>query len=225
MTGFQVFAPGQGEQARDGESRVSSWLDGELPLDEGFTHMGYVFAGAARLRSVVGEYQVKAGMYFALPGAGSVAGGSGIVLARGGCRGLFLVGGPIEERGRLRYIDGCTDTLLVPPVRRGDPCLNLLCFPAGTDQTRHTHPSLRAGVVARGHGTCRWSGGETPLAPGQGFCIPPGLEHAFSTAGEPMAVIAWHPDSDTGPSDDDHPMINRTYIGGVSAARLTRSGR
>jgi len=25
-------------------------------------------------------------------------------------------------------------------------------------------------------------------------------------------VIAWHPDSDFGPRDDDHPMINRTLI-------------
>jgi hypothetical protein len=25
-----------------------------------------------------------------------------------------------------------------------------------------------------------------------------------------LLVMAWHPDSDSGPSHDDHPMLNRT---------------
>jgi hypothetical protein len=35
-----------------------------------------------------------------------------------------------------------------------------------------------------------------------------------------MDVIAWHPDSDFGPEDDDHPMVNRTIVDGVSAAKI-----
>jgi len=27
-----------------------------------------------------------------------------------------------------------------------------------------------------------------------------------------MDIIAYHPDSDFGPTDIDHPMLNRTYI-------------
>ena len=30
-----------------------------------------------------------------------------------------------------------------------------------------------------------------------------------------MCVIAYHPDSDFGPTDDDHPMVNRTIVDGV----------
>ena len=42
----------------------------------------------------------------------------------------------------------------------------------------------------------------------------------FHTDGEPMDIVAWHPDSDTGLCDDNHPMVNRTLVEGVSAAGL-----
>ena len=35
-----------------------------------------------------------------------------------------------------------------------------------------------------------------------------------------MDVIAYHPDSDTGPTHDDQPMIKRTIVDGVSAADI-----
>ena len=35
-----------------------------------------------------------------------------------------------------------------------------------------------------------------------------------------MDVIAYHPDSDFGPQDEDHPMINRTIVDGVQASRI-----
>ena len=41
----------------------------------------------------------------------------GMVISALGWLGMMVLGGPLEERGRLRYIDGCTDSLLVPPVR------------------------------------------------------------------------------------------------------------
>ena len=50
--------------------------------------------------------------------------------------------------------------------------------------------------------------------------MPAGEEHCFHTDGEPMDIVAWHPDSDTGPSDDDHPMVNRTLVEGRSAAGI-----
>ena len=37
---------------------------------------------------------------------------------------------------------------------------------------------------------------------------------------EALRVIAYHPDTDTGPTHTDHPMINRTYIEGRSASHL-----
>jgi len=47
--------------------------------------------------------------------------------------------------------------------------------------------------------------------------LPEDTPHSFFTYEETMDVIAWHPDSDTGPSDEDHPMVNRTIVDGVAA--------
>lgn len=147
-----------------------------------------------------------------------------------------MFGGPIEREGRLKYIDGCTDSLLLSPVKLGDPCLNHLHFPAGIDQTQHTHPSHRIGIVADGYGECITPFGNLPLTKGMIFVIkewdgetydtgldgktyPIGI-HAFKTFDKNMDVIAFHPDSDFGSTDDDHPMINRTIVDGVSANQI-----
>ena len=37
-----------------------------------------------------------------------------------------------------------------------------------------------------------------------------------------MAVIAYHPDSDFGPTHEVHPMINRTIVDGVSARLIEK---
>ena len=121
-----------------------------------------------------------------------------------------------EPQGRLSYIDGCSDSLLIYPPRRGDPSLNLLYFPAGIEQTRHLHPSIRMGCVIAGHGISdTWTNGtvvEHELRPGMNFCLEQNELHRFRTTDSSMTVIAWHPDGDWGPTDHDHTMLNRTYI-------------
>jgi hypothetical protein len=114
----------------------------------------------------------------------------------------------------------------VPPVIKGDPCLNLLYFPPGIDQTAHTHPSDRIGMIMSGKGRCHHWTGEgnneeeiVDLVPGMIFCIHTNGQHKFSTPyGEEMRVLAYHPDSTFGPTHEDHPMLLRTIIDGVSAA-------
>ncbi len=160
-------------------------------------------------------------MYFASPAKTRLEGsGTGAIISMAGTRGLFQIGGPIEETGRLRYIDGCSDTLLIAPAMLGDPCLNLLHIPPGTRQTEHTHPSLRVGMVVDGAGVCRTPDGETVLAPGLIFSIRAGGRHAFHTAESALRIVTWHPDSDFGPTHDRHPMLNRTLVDGrpVNAA-------
>jgi Cu/Ag efflux pump CusA len=39
-------------------------------------------------------------------------------------------------------------------------------------------------------------------------------EHRFITDTHTMDVIAYHPDSDWGPTHDEHPMVNRTWVNG-----------
>lgn len=126
--------------------------------------------------------------------------------------------GKVEEVGRVVYIDGCTDTLLVPPPRSGDPCLNSLHFPAAVEQTFHTHPSVRLGSVLDGEGIACVRKSftseveELPLRKGDTFMIAPHELHRFCTSDEHMIVVAYHPDSDWGPVDNNHPMLNRTYV-------------
>lgn len=138
--------------------------------------------------------------------------------------------GRIETKGRLSYIDGCSDSMLVQPARLGDPVLNFLHFPKGIVQTQHTHPTIRMGVVARGSGRA-WqrtdqshAGWTVPLEQGTVFMLDEQELHSFRTdepdpfntgnlVAETMDIVAYHPDSDWGPQDTNHPMLNRTYIG------------
>lgn len=192
------------------------------------THFVYCYKGRFNLTLRNNRfYPLEAGMYACINGAFVSAEPTayGIVITKPKYQGLFQIGGPVEEVGRLKYIDGCTDSLLIPPVLKGDPCFNLLVFPPGIDQTMHTHPSVRLGMVISGRGLCRDfdpidAGKErrTELYPGQVFSIAAEGVHAFSTPyGEGMSVVAYHPDSDFGPTHEEHPMLNRTIIDGLSA--------
>ncbi len=184
-----------------------------LELPDGATHYGVVLEGTPTLDCMNGfACALIPGMFFVVPGECLVEGGVGLVLSRLGFQGLFQLGGPLEPEGRLRYIDGCSDTLLVSPPRLGDPCLNHLHIPPHAAQTAHTHPSQRLGVILRGSGECRTPDAAYRLEPGMGWHIATGAVHSFHTGEESLDVIAWHPDSDFGPTDQDHPMINRTII-------------
>ncbi len=202
-------------------TRLAAWSHDTLSLARDATHFGYIHGGRAEIECESGSFHLSRGMYFCIPRGGRVRGESqGIVVSRSGYFGFFQIGGPTEERGRLDYIDGCTDSLLVPPILLGDPCLNLLHFPPHIHQTQHTHPSMRIGIVASGRGECLTPEATIPLVAGGVFGIPAHGLHGFSTGEEPMRVIAYHPDSDFGATHERHPMINRTMVNGVSASYL-----
>jgi mannose-6-phosphate isomerase-like protein (cupin superfamily) len=200
-------------------TKLWSWSNDVLNLRQNnATHFGYVYRGSSAIEHASGTFNVSEGMYFSAPGEVTIRGsGGGIAISRIDYDGFFHVGGPVEHRGRLKYIDGCTDSLLIPPIMMGDPCLNLLYFPPGVKQTQHTHPSMRLGIVIRGRGECITPSGTTALEPGRAFLIPAEGVHGFVTEESDMAVIAYHPDSDFGPTHEVHPMINRTIVDGVSA--------
>jgi hypothetical protein len=216
----------------------------------GCSYFGYVYNGSVVLSTEKRPVQgLSKGMYFSLSEPFEIlnytAYGSLIVVEVLNTAGayqsttyssMYAVGGPIEKIGRLKYIDGCTDSLLIPPVKKGNPCLNHLHFPPGIDQTQHTHPSHRIGIVAGGNGECITPFGSMPLTEGTIFIIKawdgstystgesgreyPIGQHAFRTFENTMDVIAFHPDSDFGPTDEAHPMINRTIVEGISASLI-----
>jgi mannose-6-phosphate isomerase-like protein (cupin superfamily) len=208
---------------------VIAAVDPSWDLLAGFAEPGAVFGFVldgenAVLRRAGGyPHALQPGSYFVANTGGtelSTPGGRILLVYQARADFPFQIGGPIEARGRLRYIDGCTDSLLIPPWRRGEACLNHLHIPPGVEQTMHTHPSDRIGVVVRGRGQCVTPAGFTELKPGLIWRIPADGLHRFRTEGESLDVVAWHPDSDTGSSDDDHPMLNRSMVAGVSAAEI-----
>ncbi len=213
-----------GDLDRKFPSYLSAWSNA-LILPYYDTHYIYVHEGQAILEYEGRAFTLYKGMFAVVPGLARISHGKGIVVSRENYIGMFQIGGPVEWEGRLKYIDGCTDTLLASPVRYGDPCLNLLYFPSGIDQTAHTHPSDRIGMIMSGKGRCHaWNNGVEEvidLIPGMIFCIHTDGPHKFSTPyGEDMRVLAYHPDSDFGPTDEVHPMINRTIVNGVSASLI-----
>lgn len=202
------------EETRPGffPGSLHRWQSEILHLGGDGTHFIFATEGSATLHFHNTDFPLHQGMYAAVPGACSVKNGSGIVITRKAHTGFFHLGGPVEVSGRLRYIDGCTDSLLIPPVRMGDPCLNLLHIPPHTRQSQHTHPSHRIGVIVSGTGHCVTSTQTFPLTPGMVFGIPEDAQHSFHTTTEALRVIAYHPESDFGPTDESHPMRNKTIL-------------
>jgi len=195
-------------------------LDASLGAVFGFVHSGEVattFAGRPMVLSAGAYFTTPAGVSFSVGASTRVA-----CFQRAGHRAYETVG-IIESSGRLRYIDGCWDSVLVAPPRRGDACLNALWVPPGVHQTMHTHPSTRAGILVRAQGQCDTHDDAHPLHDGAIFFLPKNGWHKFRTdlaPGQGIALVAFHPDSDTGPSDEEHPMLNRTMIHETSAKNM-----
>jgi mannose-6-phosphate isomerase-like protein (cupin superfamily) len=117
-----------------------------------------------------------------------------------------------DQQGALSYIDGCSNTNLIEPTRRGDPCVNYLHFPMQSDQTAHRHPSARVGMVLKGQGIARLTAGDIELCEGDLFYLPRQELHSFHTDQSTMSLMVWHPDSEVGPTDEGNNMRLRTVF-------------
>ena len=204
-------------------SILQTWNQSSLQLGAEGTHFGYVYQGVTRVSCAVHthDYDLQPGMFFALPGSGIINGktSAGFVVTHASHR-LFTLGGPMEAHGHLAYIDGGTTSLLIPPMILGDPCLNALYFPPAVDQTLHNHPSDRLGLVVAGSGEFETPESVKAAKPGDIFLIPENTLHKFRTTTHPLTMVIFHPDSDVGFNHTAHPMLNRTFIDGVSATQL-----
>ena len=115
-------------------------------------------------------------------------------------------------QGQLSYIDGCSNTNIVNPLRNGDPCINYLFFPSDIKQTFHTHPSIRIGVILEGRGFAEIDKEVFELSKGDKFILDRHARHRFFTTDSFMSLAVFHPDSEDGPRDETNPMKTRTYI-------------
>jgi len=165
------------------------------------------------------QYNLKANQYFSIPvnnksvsffpyGEKDIFG-----VFRLGFLGHEVIGTQdINAQGKLSYIDGCSDSLLVYPPRLGDASISYLHFPSNINQSYHTHPSIRIGCVISGSGTSD-TDKPIPLEEGTFFCLNEHELHRFRTdETSTMKIIAFHPDGDWGPTDENHTMFNRTYV-------------
>ncbi|RKT21759.1 AraC-like protein [Paraburkholderia sp. RAU2J] len=190
-------------------------------LDADSTHFIVVQSGEVDVSHDGSVYRLRSGQFGCFPGALSLRGNAKVLVATSlGYKGVTLIGGPIEDVGRLRYIDGCTSSLLISPPTRGEPCLNFLHLPLQTSQTLHTHPTIRVGLILSGDGHCDTHQGLLEFRAGTAFVIPPGVAHSFQSGEENMRIVIYHPDSDSGPTHTDHTMLNRTFVDGKTAKAM-----
>lgn len=203
-------------------TRVAISPGGTRHLDANSTHFVIVQSGELEVSHNGSVYRMRTGQFGCFPGAATLRGEAHALLVTSlGYEGATLVGGPVEELGRLRYIDGCTSSLLLAPPVRGEPCLNFLHLPRHTSQTLHTHPTVRVGLILSGNGQCETHHGMLEFRAGTAFVIPPGVAHSFQSRDENMRIVIYHPDSDSGPTHTDHTMLNRTFVDGVTAKTMT----
>ena len=115
------------------------------------TYFGYIYRGPVTLHvpgcapTELGEQQ-----HFCATGPLRLTGeGAAVIFEKVGFRAPTSVGGPLEQTGRIVYIDGCSTSLLTFPQRQGDPVMNVLWFPENVCQTMHIHPTVRLAMVAQ----------------------------------------------------------------------------
>jgi len=119
----------------------------------------------------------------------------------------------------LPYVNGCSTQQLFPPVRLGDPTLQYLRIPAGSEeQAHHIHSTVRVVHILEGHGTCivGMEGNQVAvrLVPGTTLILEPMCPHHFDTIGQnqPLVCIPFHVFSSSGAAEFNHPMFNGTYL-------------
>jgi hypothetical protein len=184
-----------------------------LVIPKGSSCYGFVISGEIYTKTL----SVGAGSAFSSSTGFSVGSEDTRVwyVVRHGVKAVDTVVVP-EHKGRLSYIDGCSDSLLIYPPRKGDGSLSLLYFPTNIQQTFHTHPSIRLGYVASGSGTAHWAfeyqQKSCSLRAGDYFMLEAHSKHRFTTDCSDLRILAYHPDGDWGPEDHNHTMLNRTYL-------------
>ena len=126
---------------------------------------------------------------------------------------LFVPHG--NPKGNLSYMDGGTNTTAVNPGRLGLPVINYVHFPAGMEQTLHTHPSQRIGLILSGKGLIELDKGVMfPIKEGDCFVMERNVLHNFMcNQGEDVTLFVFSPDSGTGQTDEINPLKVRTYVG------------
>lgn len=121
----------------------------------------------------------------------------------------------IQTYSNLPYVNGCSTHQIFPPIRQGDPTLQLLYMPPNTsEQAHHIHSTVRCVYVLEGKG---WSVQgmkdiiEEPLNPGDVLVLDKMTPHHFRTEESHLVVIPFHVYSSTS-LEHNHPMKEGTHL-------------
>lgn len=103
----------------------------------------------------------------------------------------------INMQTHLPYVDGCSSSNLLPPLRPGDPCVQLLRIPAGcSEQRHHIHTTPRVVRVVGGRGKMYEGIGDRvtqrDLTPGATVLIDAMEPHHFTAEDEDLVVVPIH---------------------------------
>tara|TARA_B100001778_G_scaffold314684_1_gene300152 strand:+ start:129 stop:746 length:618 start_codon:yes stop_codon:yes gene_type:complete len=117
----------------------------------------------------------------------------------------------------LPYINGCSTESLLPPVRLGDPTMQLLHMPAGSsEQEEHIHSTVRVVYILDGSGICIHGLGAVQegisITKGDVLILEKMCPHHFVTEEESLLCSPLHIYSSVGAMEKNHPMFNGTHL-------------
>lgn len=192
---------------------VRAWSKSAKQLGAGLVHFGVVQTGRATLKRNRQELLIPSEHYFRTSGPSNISGGLGLLISMATAQERSLKIGEIPQRGYLEYKPGGRMAAICPPDVRGDPNLNMLEMdPTIRDQDDHFHPSVRVNIVITGSVTCfTHNAPPRELFPGDVIVLHPKQHHRFVAGDQGMRFVAFHPDSNYGPTRDDNPMLNNTF--------------
>jgi len=121
----------------------------------------------------------------------------------------------INLKTYLPYINGCSTNNILPPIRSGDPCMQLLKIPAGcSEQKHHIHSTDRVVYVLSGSGTAVSGVGSNiekhKLVEGKTLILHAMEPHHFETDDQDLIVVPMHIWSSTN-DEFNHPMMLGTH--------------
>ena len=113
----------------------------------------------------------------------------------------------------LPYINGCSTESLIPPIRLGDPTMQILYMPKhSSEQEEHIHSTARVVHILEGEALCVVNGYEEyPLNGGDTLILDKMVTHHFVTNESYLLCSPLHIFSSSS-SEYNHPMFNGTHL-------------
>ncbi len=122
----------------------------------------------------------------------------------------------VIDSTNLPYVNGCSTESLIPPIRMGDPTMQVLYMPPNSsEQQHHIHSTARVVFIMGGSGTNIYGMDdvkEIPLRPLDVLILDKMVPHHFITGDGPLFVSPFHVFSSVGRLEQNHPMFNGTHM-------------